>query len=173
MTDASIVGLTSKEVVPIETSVEKARKSEDHDIPVASHRLYAGMTTDLTGMDHLKEGREPKVLTVAVANVLVLLIAAPDYATLIAIVTSIATVIATVETDPIVVTPAVRHGDRTFEVDPAVIGPTQVIVPLPTEAIDLTDHPKVAAHTIAEDHPRPSVAMTQKNLISRTDLLSE
>ena len=169
MTDASIVGLTSKEVVPIETSVEKARKSEDHDIPVASHRLYAGMTTDLTGMDHLKEGREPKVLTVAVANVLVLLIAAPDYATLIAIVTSIATV----ETDPIVVTPAVRHGDRTFEVDPAVIGPTQVIVPLPSEAIDLTDHPKDAAHMTAEDHRRRSVTMTRKSLISRTDLLRE
>ena len=169
LTDPSTVGLISREVVPIETSVEKARKSEDHDIQVASHLLHAGMTTVLTAMGRRNEGPEPKVPTVAVANVLVLLISAPDHATLIAIVM----VVVIVETAPIVATPVVLHADRTFEVDPVVIGPTLVTVPLPTVAIDLTDHPKDAAHMTAEDHRRRSVTMTRKSLISRTDLLRE
>ena len=165
----STVGLISSEVVLIETSVEKARTSEVHVTPVDSHHLHAGMTTDLTAMDRRNEDREPKVPTVAVANVLVLLITALDLATLTATVMGVVIV----ETAPIVATLTVRHADRTFEVDPVVIGPTQVTVLRPTEAIDLTDHLKDAAHMIAEDHRRRSVTMTRKSSIFRTDLFRE
>ena len=169
MTDASTVGLISSEVVPIETSVKKARTSGVHVIPVVSHRRHVGMTTDLTAMGRRNEDREPKVPTVAVANVLIPLITAPDHATLTATVMSVVIV----ETAPIVATPVVLHADRTFEADPVVIGPTQVAVLRPTEAIDLMDHLKDAAHMTAEDHRKRSVTTTKKSLISRTDRLRE